>query len=237
MLSLGVLILFRNANLYRRAAGIVTVGVVGSIFMIRIPLDIHGIQRMQLPLSVFVAFIIGASLYWLVSVPNSSLKRIAPGIIALAVLATAGPAVAADDLYGLHSGPDLWEKRSLPETQKEFSAAEMKSFQQSSTYIEEQEVSVGTDWNSAIGLSRYGADSESFVIAEDRIRTDQDLLLYRKRWTTHSVRYVPAQIDFRTVLISDGWMRNSVRSENKVYTTGEIGMLADRENATYLDRQ
>jgi len=96
MLSLGVLILFRNANLYRRAAGIVTVGVVGSIFMIRIPLDIHGIQRMQLPLSVFVAFIIGASLYWLVSVPNSSLKRIAPGIIALAVLATAGPAVAAD---------------------------------------------------------------------------------------------------------------------------------------------
>ncbi|GCF15211.1 hypothetical protein Harman_31460 [Haloarcula mannanilytica] len=237
LLSLGVLVLFRNHNLYRRAAGIVTVGVLGSIFMIRIPLEIHGIQRIQLPLSLFVAFIIGSSLYWLVSNPNTSLKRIAPGLLVVAVLATAGPAVAADDLYGLHSGPDLWEKQSLPETQKEFSAAEMESFQQSATYLKEQETSVATDWNSAIGLSRYGAGSGSFVVADDRIRTEQDLLLYRQRWTTHSVRYVPSRIDFRTLLVSDDWMRGSVRSENKVYTTGEIGMLADRENATYLDRQ
>ncbi|MDS0222699.1 hypothetical protein NDI54_15240 [Haloarcula sp. S1AR25-5A] len=237
MLSLGVVMLFRNLNLYRRTAGIVTIGVLGSIFMIRIPLDIHGIQRIQLPLSLFVAFIIGSSLYRFVSIPSTSLKRIAPAILVVAVLATAGPAVAADDLYGLHSGPDLWEKQSLPETQKEFSAAEMESFQQSAAYIEEQETSVATDWNSAIGLSRYGAASGPFVVADDRISTEQDLLLYRQRWTDHSVRYVPSRIDFRTLLVSEDWMRDSVRSENKVYTTGEIGMLADRENATYLDRQ
>jgi len=113
----------------------------------------------------------------------------------------------------------------------------MESFQQSATYLEEQETSVATDWNSAIGLSRYGAGSGSFVVTDDRIRTEQDLLLYRQRWTAHSVRYVPSRIDFRTLLVSEGWMRDSVRSENKVYTTGEIGMLADRENATYLERQ
>ena len=235
-LSLGLLLLFRNASLYRRAAGIVIIGVFGSVFMIRVPVDIHGMVRMQLPLSVFVAFIIGASLYWLVSIPNTSLKRIAPGIIAFVLLATAGPAVAADDLYNLHSGPDLWEKRSLPETQKEFNAAEMESFQQSATYIKDQEITVNTDWNSAIGLNRYGTDSGSFVVEDDRIRAESDLLLYRQRWTTHSVRYVPAQIDFRTLLVSGDWMRATIRSENKVYTTGEIGMLADRENATSLGR-
>ena len=235
--ALGILGVLCAPNRFRRAGALITVGVLSAAAMIRIPLDIHGLARMQLPVSIFVAFLIGASLYRFFPLSERSLMKVAPGLFVIVLLAISGSAYAADDLYGLHSGPDLWETRTLPETQKEFSAAEMGSFQQSAAFVGRHDVSLGSDWNSAIGLTRYRYDLpvESFTVEGGRITTEQDLVIYRHRWVERSVRLVPERTSFVTVLISDEWLRGMAWRENKVYTTGEVSMIADRQDAMYFD--
>jgi hypothetical protein len=207
--------------------------------MVRTPVDIHGLARSQLPVSLFVAFLVAAALYWLLPLPVDSMKRAVPALLLVVALAFGGPAHAADDLYGLHSGPDLWETRTLPETQKEFSAAEMTGFGQAAPFVDRYGLTVGTDWNSELGLSRYryGLPARSFGVESDRITTDREVVLYRQRWVERSVRLVVVRTSFQTLLVSERWLDGMARAENKVYTTGDIGLVTDNSDAPYVERE
>lgn len=235
--SLGALLLLKNPNRYRSSAALLVVGLSGAGLMIRTPIDLHGLARSQLVVSVFVAFLVAVTLSRILPLSSGSIKKAGPALLLVVMLATSGPAYAADDLYGLHSGPDLWETRTTPETQKEFSAAEMEGFRLTTEFTTRHDVTIGTDWNSETGLSRYryGLPAGSFDVEEGRITTDRDVLLYRQRWVEHSVRLVPERTSFITLLIADGWFDRMVETENKVYTTGETGMIADHSNASYVD--
>lgn len=236
LLSLGSLVVIRDRFKYQRAGTVIAIGIFGAGLMIRTPIDIHGLVRTQLPLSVFVAFVIAAGLRRLLPVRKESLKKAATVSLVVVLLASTGPAVAADDLYGLHSGPDLWESRTTPETQKDFTAKEMAGFRQSTAFSNRYDVSVATDWNSQIGLIRYSEEFKSyptFDVDDGRIETNQKLL-YRQRWLDHSIRLIPERLSFVTLLISDDWHSELIRNENKIYTTREVGMLADNRNASYL---
>lgn len=237
--SLGVLLILQTPNRHRRAGAIVAVGTVAAAAMIRMPIDIHGLMRMQLPVAVFVAFLVAASLYRIFPLSGASLRTAVPGLLVVVLLATSGSAYPADDLYWLYSGPDLWESRTLPETQKEFSAQEMTGLRQSAAFADRHDVTVGTDWNSAIGLDRHRYDLpvESFTVTDHRITTEQDLVLYRQRWGARSVRLVPERTSFVTLLVSDQWLDRMARTENKVYTTGDIGMVDDRPDAEYITEE
>lgn len=234
--SLGVLVILWAPRRYRRAGAFVSVGTVAAAAMIRTPIDVHGLARMQLPASVFVAFLVAAGLCRILPLSGSSLWKAAPGLLVVVLLATSASAYPADDLYGLHSGPDLWESRTLPETQKEFSAQEMGGLRQSAAFADRHDVAVGTDWHSSVGLERYryGLPAESFAVEDRRITTKQDLVLYRQRWSERSVRLVPERTSFVTLLISEEWLDGMVRSENKVYTTGDVGMVEDHPEAEYI---
>lgn len=235
--SLGALLLLKDPDRYRSSAALLIVGLLGTGVMVRTPIDLHGLARSQLVVSVFVAFLVAVALYRILPLPVGSIKEAGPALLLIVLLATSGAAYAADDLYGLHSGPDLWESRTTPETQKEFSAAEMEGLNLTADFAVRHGVTVGTDWNSAIGLSRYqyGLPAESFAVEEDRITTDRDVIVYRQRWVEHSVRLVPERTSFVTLLVSDGWLDRMVETENKVYTTGDVGMIADHPNATHVD--
>lgn len=235
--SLGALLLLKDRNRYRSVAALLMVGLSGAVVMIRTPIDLHGLARTQLIVSVFVAFLIAVSLYQILPLSVGSIKKAGPTLLIIVLLATSGPAYAADDLYGLHSGPDLWESRTTPEPQKEFSAAEMEGLRLTADFAARHDVAIGTDWNSAIGLSRYryGLPAKSFAVEDGRIKTDQEMILYRQRWGDHSLRLVPERTSFITLLISDGWLDRMVATENKVYTTGDVGMVADHRNGTSVD--
>jgi hypothetical protein len=239
--TLGTLAILRNIKQYRKVAVMIAIGILGATLMIRIPLDINGLHRMQLPLSVFVAFVIGAGFYRLFRVPTGSIKRTLPKILVVVLLATASSGVAADDLYAIQSGPDLWETRTLPEPQKEFTAAEMASFQQTIQFSEQYDVSIGTDWHSELGLGRYasksGLPTNAFSVEDEQITMDQDMLLYRQRWVDHTIRLLPERQVFQNLLMSSEWYNELVANENKVYTTGETGMLENNPNSPYLEQE
>lgn len=230
VLAFSTIVLLSKSSEYRRAGGPIIMGLLGSIFMIRLPIDLYGITRAQLPLGLFTAFVLGIGLYRILTA--SRMRQALPGILVFVLLSTAGPAVAADDLYALHSGPDLWERQTVPEPQKDFTEAEMESFRLSSEFMRQNDASVSTDWHTTIGLSRYGAESESFVIENETIRSDEELLMYRQRWDDHSVRLIPERRSLVTLVVSERWLDGLIANENKVYTTGEVGMIADRNSSS-----
>ncbi|WP_434530798.1 hypothetical protein ACODNH_18810 [Haloarcula sp. NS06] len=231
-LAFSATILLDKSSEYRRAGGPIVVGLFGSILMLRLPIDLHGSARLQLPFSLFVAFVLGIGLYQVLT--NSKIKRALPAIVVFVLLSTAGAAVAADDLYALQSGPDLWERQTTPDPQKDFSHAEMQSFRLSSGFIQRNDASVSTDWHTSIGLMRYGTESESFVIENSSIRSDEELLMYRQRWVDHSIRLIPERRSLVTLVVAENWQKDLTTSENKIYTTGEIGMMADRNSTSYF---
>jgi len=231
-LAFSAIVLLSKSSKYWRAGGPIAVGLFGSLLMLQLPIDLHGSARLQLPLSLFVAFVLGVGLYQVLT--NSQIRRALPGVSVFVLLLTAGPAVAADDLYALQSGPDLWERQPAPDPQKEFSDAEMESFQLSSGFIQQHDASVSTDWHTAIALKRYGTESESFVIENNTIRSDKDLLMYRQRWADHSIRLIPERRSLITLVVSENWLTTLSTSENKVYTTGEVGILADRNGTSHF---
>jgi hypothetical protein len=235
--AVGVLLLFRSPTSYRSPGALLAAGLLGAGFMIRLPIDLHGLVRTQLVVSAFVAFLIAVTLYLILPLSTDSIRKTGPALLLVVLLATSAPAYAADDLYGLHSGPDLWEIRTTPEPQKEFSAAEMEGFRLTASFAARHDLAIGTDWNSELGLSRYRLDlsTESFAAGGDRITTDAEVIVYRQRWLDHSVRLVPERTSFVTLLVSDEWFGRMEATENKVYTTGDVGMIAGGSDATYVD--
>ncbi len=237
VLSVGVVLLLTDPKRYRSSAGLFAAGLLGAGLVVRTPIDLHGLVRTQLVVSVFVAFLVAVTLYSILPLSVDSITKVGPALLLVVLLSTSGAAYAADDLYGLHSGPDLWETRTTPETQKEFSAGEMAGLQLTADFAARHDLAIATDWNSEIGLSRYryGLPTESFAVEDGRITTDREVVVYRQRWVERSVRLVPERTSFTTLLITGGWLDGMEATENKVYTTGDVGMIANHSNATYVD--
>ena len=226
--ALGIVTIVGSLHSYAKGDSFLVVGAIGTILLLPTPLVAVGLRRFQLPLSMFVAFVVGIGLARLLLATDSSPSKIVPAFVVFLLLATAGPVVSADHHYPLHAGPDLWENQPLPEHQKEFNEQEMQSLERVSAFIDRQRVTVGTDWHSQIGLQRYGIDGNGMTIRDDQIRSDSNLLVYRQRWPDHSLRLIPERLSQETAIISEDWLDDLARSENKVYTTNEIGILAAR---------
>lgn len=229
IVALGIVTIVGSLHSYAKGDSFLVVGAIGTTLLLPTPLVVVGLQRFQLPFSMFVAFVVGIGLARLLLATDSSLSKVAPAFAVFLLLATAAPVVSADHHYALNTGPDLWEDQPLPEQQKEFNEQEMQSLERASAFIERQGITVGTDWHSQIGLKRFGIDAGGMTICEGRIRTDSGLLMYRHRWSDHSLRLIPERLEQETALVSEDWRENLARSENKVYATNEIGILAARD--------
>jgi hypothetical protein len=225
--SFAVVTALSRLDRFRRPMAFIVVGAGGALLLLPTPLVAIGLDRTQLPLSPFVAVVVAIALSRLL-LNAATLPRLASVVVVFLLLSTSATVAASDEAYALHSGPDLWEDRPLPEEQVEFSQREMESLEQGSAYLRRHEVGASTDWRTQIGLERYGTDSDSMVVEEGRIGVGEDLLVYRDRWPDHSIRLIPEPLSLVTLVVDEAWLERTVRRENKVYTTGEIGMLSDR---------
>lgn len=234
VMALGFVTLLESPRRYYRAAALLVVGVGGSAVVLKTPIAGIGITRFEGPIALFVAVLVGIGLRRVILASNTNSKKIIPAVLFFLLLTASAPVNSADDLYALHSGPELWEIRPLPEPQKEFSEREMTSLERSASLIQEIDVTVATDWRSDIGLSRYGAESESLLPRDGHIEARQGLLLYRDRWPNYNIRVIPERLSLVTLLVTEDWMDRMVQSENKIYTTGEVGVLRDRPEGAYL---
>jgi hypothetical protein len=236
VLALGAVTLLGNINRYRRAGGFVLVGLIGSILLLETPVVANGVRRLRLPFALFVAFPMGIGLQRILGVEVSRLRRLAPAILVLLLLGTSTAVATGHDLGGLRSGPELMENRPLPDGQKTFSASEMRSFERAAAFSRTHKARLSTDWRSEIGLGRYGVEADSIRTGPDHVSAPSEHVLYREAWTAYSLRVIPERLSLRTVVIDQEWMNRFVATENKIYTTGESGILTDHDSGPFLRR-
>jgi hypothetical protein len=235
LLALGVVTSITEQRRLVNALSVLSVGVITSAFLLRIPLGIRGLKRFGLAMSLFIAFLVGLGLYRLFTAAEVASSRAVPALVVFVLLASSAHVVAGNDMYGLHSGPDLWEMEPLPEDQQELSVGEYRGLEEAAGTLAENEVSVTTDWISRQTLERYGTEAPGRMTLEaDGIRTDNELLLYRERWSTRSQELIPDFRTFQTMVMTDQWFTEMEETESKIYTTGEVSVLRDYEGGQYV---
>lgn len=235
LLALGVITFITDQRRLVNALSVLSVGIVTSAFLLRIPLGIRGLKRFGLAMSLFIAFLVGLGLYRLFSAAEVASSRAVPVLVVFVLLASSAHVVAGNDMYGLHGGPDLWEMEPLPEDQQELSTGEYRGLEEAAGTLAENEVYVTTDWISRQTLERYGTGAPGRMTLEsDGIRIDGDLLLYRDRWSTRSQELIPGFQTFQTMVMTDEWFTEMEETESKVYTTGEVSILRDYEGGQYI---
>lgn len=234
---LGFVVVLVHYERYSAVAGYVLLGTVGSLFVLRTPL-VGVASRLALPLAPFFAIVAGVGLSWIVEsvrtrvgTSTTRYERLRHLLVAALVLTVGitGPLVAGDDLYHLHDGPNLWETYSSPEQQVEFSRQELSELRATVGYVDRHTSSVTMLWITREASDRFGGEERSVpTVSAAGIRTD-DPLVYRTAWADHQVGYstdVPG-----TVVVADWWLSREVGASNKVYTTGQVGMLHGPDGA------
>lgn len=236
----GVVATVVSYDQYMRVAGILLVGIGGSLAVLQTPLP-ETVSRLSLPLAFFFSVIAGIGLWQLTRNDGNSSRTIVEegpnkrqvGVFVLIVLVgTTGPLVAADDLYGLHAGPNLWETYSTPEQQVEFSDQELHEFEAMVHYVDQHTSEITMLWVSREASSRF-SDEERLAptnISEEGIQAESPLV-YRTNWTNHQVGYSTDELG--TLSIADWWLDREIGASNKVYTTGKVGVVGT-ETGTHL---
>jgi hypothetical protein len=201
------------------------VGVLGSVVLL--PLPVVGIiNRFRLPLSFFVAFVVGVVVASIISSDIRS-KRTLPMVVVVLIVATTAPFVAGDDLYDVHAGPNLYEVRDTPQQQTAFSRTELAELQATSRFVRQSSPEVSALWITREAFNRFGIpDVESPQVRDASIRSGGPFV-YREQWTEHQVGTETNVVG--TMVVSRRWLQRSVASSNKVYTTGSVGILYGRD--------
>jgi len=215
---------------YGPALPILAVGLLGSVVLLPLPV-IGIINRFRLPLSFFVAFVVGVVVASIISSDIRGEGALVTLLIVLLV-ATTAPFVAGDDLYDVHEGPNLYEVRDTPQQQTSFSRTELAELQATSRFVEQSDTEVSSLWITREAFNRFGlSDIGSPQVEKTGIRS-RDSFVYRERWTEHQVGTETNVVG--TMAVSRLWLQRSVTTSNKVYTTGSVGILHAR-NGVWLN--
>lgn len=225
---------------YLKVTGIVLVGLGSAVAVLQTPLP-QSVSRLSLPLAFFFSVITGVGVWQLTRsetetnerTGNEGVSKRRVAVFGLIVLVgVTGPLVAADDLYGLHAGPNLWESYATPEQQVEFSDQELAEFEATVEYVDREPSEVTMLWVSREASGRF-TNTERLAptdISEEGIRTESPLV-YRTNWTNHQVGYSTDQLG--TLSIADWWLDREIAASNKTYTTGQVGIVGT-DDGTYL---
>ena len=203
---------------YRPLAGVLLVGVLGSLFILKTPIALS--IRLGHPFSLFFGVVIAVGLFRLVSLDGQ--WTVVP-ICLIIVLGTTTPIVAGNDMDRLHDGPDFYSSHTLPEPQRSFSSTEYRSIGVAAEFTTDFDKAVTSMWMSSVVLSRFdGAAMDQASIVDCRIQTPTGTLFYRDRWSNHQVFFRGAR---NKLLLSESHLNFMEESSNKIHTTGQTGIL------------
>lgn len=230
--TIGAAVVVLRSTDYDESGGYIVLGLMGSLFVLRTPL-VNLVGRIALSIAPFFAIILGVGLKRLASHDETRVRRV--GAVVLLLLFVTAPAVVADDQYRLQAGPNLYDVYNVPEVQRDFSADEWSQLETTGKYASRSDSSMNTFTITNRALDSMGADAvENYAVSEENqsIVSGQPFV-YREKWTEHRVGFDGERVG--SLVMDERWLRDSVRTEDKVYTTGSIGILWDGEEAVLTD--
>ncbi|EMA47063.1 hypothetical protein C449_02642 [Halococcus saccharolyticus DSM 5350] len=227
---LGVATVIDRTRTYWPVLPLFSVGIVGSVMMFRTPLTVPGLNRLQLPLTVFFAVVIGVGLYRLSRSGDRNHTTLLAIVVLVAAVGTTAPLNygAGDDLYAINSGPNLYELYPTPEPQKAYSNAEYRDLESTAGFLRRHDVTLYSFAVDSQAMDGFGVESESAGVNESGIVTGEGVLLYRQQFVDHRLSYVVSSGDgiaIGSVLIDPHWFDQTLATQHKVYASDQTGLL------------
>lgn len=227
---LGVATVIDRTRTYWSALPLLSVGAVGSVLIFRTPLTLPGLDRLQLPATLFFAVVIGVGLYRLSRSGTRNTATLVAVVVLVSAVGTAAPLTvnAGDDLYELNAGPNLYELYPTPQPQKAYSDAEYRDLESIAAFVERHNATLYTFSVDYQAMDGFGVESESAGVAESGIETGAGVLLYRRAFAHHRLSYtihLQNGVVIGTVIIAPDWLNATVATQNKIYAAGEGGLL------------
>jgi len=208
-----------------RPLHVIFIGLLSTFVVLRTPF-LPDISRIRFPLGILFAFPVGLGIERLskASFNSQYLQRIPVTIIFL--LAITAPITASQDLYSVHSGPDLYELRPLPEPEVEYSQTELRELEATADFVSNHNghSKVGSFSMAQSFLKMNGIDSYEPAVSENGFQASEGLFVYRQSWVNHRNGFFKKKVVI-TLVLSKEWINKTAETENKVYTAGETGVL------------
>lgn len=222
--AIGLAFLLQRYPKYRHSLSVILLAVLAAPIVFKTPFVFPGLSRSRMPFAFFFPLVFGLGLYRLVrSTASRPALRVVPVIVFVLLAATTPLFVwAGDDLYQIHDPPN-----GPPQGQVEFSESEMESFQELNQFKRSHGIPIQTAWVDALAIERYGGTSVGRATVDNgTLRAENGYLLYRDSWTDH-----PVVFDFESgkILISEEWLRAESTTNNKMYDSGQHGILWKRD--------
>lgn len=216
-----VAILFTDHS--SKIAPLVGLGLVGSLLILETPITIKSMDRLAFPFSVFVYLVVGYGLMWLLE--NTDVSRSSMILIFVLLLSFVGPLTAVDDVENYRGTVDP-KQTSISESEY----AQLTTVARFHRSFETGSVGSFLVIRQMLHLFKIPvASSDSVSINESRLRAT-DIFLYNDNWNKYQLRYASGETNMKVnhVRMSSEWLNTQVSLSNKLYSSGELGLIRSR---------
>jgi hypothetical protein len=199
-------------------------GLIGFSFSL-LPISLFIPPRVPMVFMVFmsIAIAIGINEMGVISLKNK--QKYALVTLVLVVFSVTGGVTSANDVYALHSGPNLEERIPVEEPQVEFSEQEISQLEYTAKFSKQYQITYSSTWITRAAMERYNVYAAKVSLSKDGLDPATDYLVYRERWTDHSVLHFGDQLI--RIRFSEQGMESFKQQRHKIYTTSETGVLMD----------
>ncbi|ADQ68688.1 hypothetical protein [Halogeometricum borinquense] len=186
--------------------------IVSIPFILKTPLAIKSLTRLQLPLAFFLSMIVGLGIKNALNT-RTRIKK-AGALLTVLVLCVTGPLVAAEDFSD-----------SNRPAQYQFTDSEYEQLNSVGTFAEHSRMST-TLWADRQGLYSLGYTSSGRVtLRRSGIEYPEGVFIYRTRWPEHRMSVTTSPVYSNKVVMSDMWLSDSIESSHKVFSSGQVGVI------------
>jgi len=235
--SLGVIAFLRSGPMSTAHRTLIWAAILASPIVFDTPISIQSLSRIRYPWMFLFALVIALGSYQACRrhAEQQSAKKVPLVLVLIVVLGATAPLVTADYYYGL-------DPRTT--TQNDFSEEEYESLRSLAGFVRTYDPeSVTTLQPTRTALGRFGVvERVGYTdIRRGELYIPAGLFVYRNQWNEHEVPFITTTQEAGDELyssrleVSSSWLKQRVRTGNKVYDAGTVGMVWKSQDRPFED--
>jgi len=207
----GVVTLVKKEILYPEVA----IGVMSAPLLLKLPISVKSITRVQLLFAIFAAVILGKGIK---NILDSTKPRRVIATLLVVVFLTIGTGASVETI-------------AEPSYDKQFQFEEYDQLKQVGKFTKKSSNQPSTFWTLNQGLYSHGYESKGYLnLTKERIRYGSGLFIYKYSWPSYTITSNILGPYSANVRLGKTWLETSLTCSNKVYVGQEYGVLYSNQH-------
>jgi hypothetical protein len=235
--SLGVIAFLRSGPTNTAHRALIWAAILASPIVFETPISVKSLARIRYPWMFLFTLVIALGLYTACRryAEQQPVKKVPLVLMLIVILGATAPLVTADHYYGL-------DPRTS--TQNDFSEQEYESFRSLAGFVRTYDSErVTALQHTELALRRFDIPGEEVGYPNVRrgdLYLPAGLFVYRTQWSEYEVPFITSKeaddkLYSSRLYVSSSWLRQRVRTGNKVYDSGSVGMVWKSQDRPFED--